>query len=291
MFAAIGTSEWTKKRLQWATRLLHRDGLDLSTKTRRDNYWRDRLYNSVDGKELRECHRTNLSTRWVDSNAFKIPGRDYVQHIHTRINCLPTAVRVSRGVRRAGRDVKCRAGCLETETAAHVIQNCHRTHGGMVRRHNTVCHVLAAGLRRKGWSVDEEPLIPTREGNRKPDLVCCKEDIVTVVDAQIISAVSSLNDSHRRKKQYYANNPDMTPKLVENYGVERKNVQYTSCTVSWRGVWSSNSEADLLRMGLTKSVLCSITTRVVQGSHTNWTRVNQMTGTTHRRPMARQGIG
>ncbi|KAK7871544.1 hypothetical protein R5R35_010346 [Gryllus longicercus] len=290
MFAAVGASEWAKKRLLWASRLLRRDGVDLTSKTRRDNYWRDKLHVSVDGRELRECHKSNLSTRWVDSDAHRIPGRDYVQHIHTRINCLPTAVRVSRGVRRASRDVKCRAGCQETETAAHVIQNCHRTHGGRVRRHDAVCHVLAAGLRRAGWSVEEEPVIPTREGNRKPDLVCYKEDMATVVDAQIVSAVSSLNDSHL-KKTYYANNSDVSHTLIERYGVDKKNLAFTSCTISWRGVWASKSQEDLQRMGLTKNLLCSITTRVLQGSHTNWTRFNKMTSMKHRSPMAREGIG
>ncbi|KAK7869437.1 hypothetical protein R5R35_008165 [Gryllus longicercus] len=187
------------------------------------------------------------------------------------------------------RDVKCRAGCQETETAAHVIQNCHRTHGGRVLRHNAVCHVLAAGLRRAGWSV-EEPVIPTREGNRKPDMVCYKEDTATVIDTQIVSADSSLNDSHQRKRNYYAKNPDEPPKLVEKLGIDLKNLTFTSCTVSWRGVWATKLQEDLLRMGLTKNLLSSITTRVLQGSHTNWSRFNRMTNMKHRSP-TREGIG
>ncbi|KAK7869434.1 hypothetical protein R5R35_008162 [Gryllus longicercus] len=248
------------------------------------------LYASVDGRELRECHRTNLSTLWVDSGAHKIPGRDFVQHVHTRINCLPTAVRVSRGARRSTRDVRCRAGCQETETAAHVVQNCHRTHGGRVKRHDAVCRVIAAGLRRGGYRVEEEPVVPTREGNRKPDLVCQKDEFVKVIDAQIVSGVGSLNEAHKRKCQYYSRNEDIT-KLVEKYAVEPRNVEFTSCTISWRGVWSSRSQGDLLLMGLTKNLLSTLTTRALQGSHTNWSRFNKSTSTIHRSAAEREGVG
>ncbi|KAK7874081.1 hypothetical protein R5R35_004625 [Gryllus longicercus] len=291
MFAAVGKSEWAEKRLQWASRLLCHRGIDITTKLKRSHHWRDMLYASVDGKELRECHKSNLSTLWVDSGAHKIPGRDYVQHVHTRINCLPTAVRVSRGARRATRDVKCRAGCLETETAAHVVQNCHRTHGGRVKRHDAVSRVLAAGLRRGGWRVEEEPVVPTRAGNRKPDLVCHKGELVRVVDTQIVSGAGSLDEAHRRKCAYYSKNVDVTQKLVQQYAVEPKNIQYTSCTISWRGVWSSRSQGDLLLMGLTKTLLSTITTRVLQGSHTNWSRFNKMTSLVHRSAAEREGVG
>ncbi|KAK7788246.1 hypothetical protein R5R35_001099 [Gryllus longicercus] len=291
MFAAVGNAEWTGKRLQWASRLVEQRGMDLTTTAKRSKYWRDMLYASVDGRELRECRKTNLSTLWVDSGAHRIPGRDFVQHVHTRINCLPTAVRVSRGVRRSTRDVRCRAGCQETETAAHVVQNCHRTHGGRVKRHDAVCRVLAAGLRRGGWCVEEEPIVPTREGDRKPDLVCRKDELVKVVDAQIVSGAGSLDEAHKRKCKYYSQNPDMTPKISEKYAVAPKNVSYTSCTISWRGVWSSRSQGDLLLMGLTKGLLGTLTTRVLQGSHTNWTRFNKITSVCHRSAAEREGVG
>ena len=174
------------KRLLWAERVLTRQSESLVTSETRDKWWAECLYRSVDGKELRESGKSSMSTYWIVAGSVGIPGRDYVQY-HVRINSLPTRIRTSRGFRRAERVTECRAGCTSTETAAHVIQACFRTHGGRILRHNPVCRVLASGLRDKGWEVMEEPHIPTRAGTRKPDLVAAKDDRVCVIDSQVVS--------------------------------------------------------------------------------------------------------
>ncbi|KAG7187555.1 hypothetical protein KM043_018892, partial [Ampulex compressa] len=118
----------------------------------RAEHWASRLHQSNDGAELREAGNVNASNTWVDAACAGIPGRDYVQYHHVRINALPTRVRVSRGRRERGTSVLCRAGCSTTETAAHVIQGCHRTHGGRILRHDAICRIAAAGLRQSGWA-------------------------------------------------------------------------------------------------------------------------------------------
>lgn len=289
---AIAESSWVERRLRWATNALTRDTGILSSKYLRDSWWTRRLHNSADGFELRESHKSPLSTRWMDADSLNIPGRDFVQYVHVRINALPTLIRTSRGARRNERATGCRAGCLSTETAAHVIQGCFRTHGGRVLRHNAVSNTLAAGLKNINWTVHKEPVFTTSEGRRKPDLVCVKDERVSVVDVQVVSGVPPLDESHERKSQYYGNNTSLVEALAARYRVRKDNISFSSCTLSWRGVWSARSADWLLGMGLTSKLLRGITTRVLQGSHTNWTRWNQMTSYGPPVPQRnRQGIG
>jgi hypothetical protein len=121
-------------------------------------YWTNQLHRSVDGRELKESAVERASTTWVDLSADSIPGRDYIQHHHVRINALPSRIRTSRG-RREEKETGCRAGCSAQETTAHIIQGCWRTHGGRVLRHDAVASILATSLEQRGWSIQREPRI------------------------------------------------------------------------------------------------------------------------------------
>ena len=101
---------------------------------------------------------------------------------------------------------KCRAGCNAIETATHIIQNCFRTHGGRVKRHDNVSKVLAKSLRQKGWNVEERNEFRTSEDLRKPDLVCQKENTVWVIDSQAVGHYKPLNELHKDKNSYYNQN-------------------------------------------------------------------------------------
>uniref|UniRef100_A0ABD2XB93 Reverse transcriptase n=1 Tax=Trichogramma kaykai TaxID=54128 RepID=A0ABD2XB93_9HYME len=196
-----------------------------------------------------------------------------------------------------GPPIECRAGCGTTETAAHVIQGCHRTHGGRILRHDAICRIAVSSLRQLGWSVRQEPHFHTREGLRKPDIVAVKDQVVKVIDAQVISASSSLDDSHRRKVAKY-DTPDIRHQVASEYGVENDNISFSSITISWRGIWSAASAASLCELGLSKC-LDSITFRALRGSYMNWLRWNKMTthisgytGTNSAgRSFRREGIG
>ena len=99
-----------------------------------------------------------------------------------------------------------------------------------------------------------------------------------MVDAQVVSGATSLDDSHRRKQEYYAQNADLVQALARDHRVGVEDVLFSSCTLSWRGVWSPGSAEYLMSLGLSKRLLAGITTRVLQGSHTNWVRWNRMVG-------------
>lgn len=274
-------SDWVQGRLAFARRALFYEGSILSSSAKQQIYWRRQLYRSTDGFELRECYKTPESSYWVARNCLGVPGRDYVQHVHTRINALPSAVRTSRG-RRQGVSIRCRAGCNVTETTAHVIQSCFRTHGGRVLRHDAVAKMLAGSLRRKNYDVRREHLFCTQEGRRKPDLLAVKDGVATVIDVQVVSGARPLLQSHTEKKNYYARNEDLVRKVCHLFNVAL--VLFTTATVSWRGVWAERSLLDLRAMGLSAGVFAGVTTRVLQGSSTNFGRWNRTTMRHHHPP-------
>ena len=135
----------------------------------------------------------------------------------------------------------------------------------------------------------EEPHIATRAGIRKPDLVAAKDNRVCVIDSQVVSGQQPLGDAHRRKVAKYAEDLDVCCAVRSWRGKYRDKVEFSTCTVSWRGIWSSASTDFLMGLGMSRRLLGGITTRIMQGSHTNWTRWNKMTTTGGRRERA--GIG
>uniref|UniRef100_A0ABD2XNC2 Reverse transcriptase domain-containing protein n=1 Tax=Trichogramma kaykai TaxID=54128 RepID=A0ABD2XNC2_9HYME len=274
--------------IRWARAMLTRNGKALLRKEDRQRHWATRLHRSNDGAELREAAAVPASSRWVDAGSYGIPGRDYVAYHRVRINALPTRVRTTQGRNDREASMMCRAGCNVTETAAHVVQSCHRTHGGRVLRHDAICRIAASGLRKAGWRVIEAPHYRLATGLQKPDMVICKGSDARIIDAQVVSGASSLDDSHLRKCAKY-DTTLLKSRVAGELGVVASNVTVTSITLSWKGVWSRASAASLISLGI-GNLLPSLTTRVLQGSHTNWTRWNKMTTTISHR-VERVGVG
>ncbi|KAL6417402.1 hypothetical protein ACFW04_012773 [Cataglyphis niger] len=165
----------------------------------------------------------------------------------------------SRG--RNGREVRCRAGCPDTETPAHCVQRCFRTHGGRILRHDDLCRQVGSFLRTRGWHVDAEHAYSTSVGRRRSDLTIVKDGEAVVVDAQVMSSETALNVAHDRKVEKYRSIQDLGDRVAEHTGVHKDNVRYAAITISWRGVWSPDSERELKRLGLTTSQLRTLTTR------------------------------
>ena len=86
-----------------------------------DAYWRNKLFSSFDGADVRECFKTSINNTWIDVNSNGIPGRDYIQYHHVRINTLPTRSRINGGLRAKRVNKLCRAGYNVVETTTHVI--------------------------------------------------------------------------------------------------------------------------------------------------------------------------
>ena len=237
-----------------------------------------RLHESVDGRALRESARSTLSTSWIRAPASAIPARDYVHYHQVHLNALPCRVRTSRG-RGSGAETRCRALCNSTETAEHVIQQCCRTHGGRVLRHDKVVGRIASGLRQKGWTVYEEKSYDTAVGRRRPDITAVKDRQVVILDAAVVGCGIAFEAAHQAKLRKYMTHADLGSAVAgacEGVTSDHE-VNFVSCVLNWRGVWCAESVQGLRAMGLSMKQLLPITTLVLNGSWLNWVRFNSMT--------------
>lgn len=266
-----------QRRTKWADRSLRKQGIPVDSSTAYESHWDRKLHSSTDGVDLRESEHVRASTQWISSGSTGIPGRDFVQYISVQSGCLPTRVRTSRGTRRNVKPTLCRAGCQVQETAAHVVQQCHRTHGGRILRHNAVYKQIGGALATKGWDVEYEPHVHSEAGLRKPDIVAKKGGRGIVLDAQVVSGRPSLDSVNETKRGYYADNESLMVGIADRLGVPRDEIAVSAITVSWKGVWSSKSAAELILLGVPPGILRGVTTRVLQGSSMNWRRFNRMT--------------
>ena len=101
------------------------------------------------------------------------------------------------------------------------------------------------------------------------------------IDTQVVGHYKPLNELHRDKIKKYKKD-EIRQAIVTKFNnqdifVLKDNINFSSCTISYRGIWSQQSEEDLLGLGLTKGLLSKLTTMAIQGSHTNWSRWNMMT--------------
>ncbi|CAG4985892.1 unnamed protein product [Parnassius apollo] len=187
---AAARSARIRKKLSWADKQIRKFTRENPVTGLRSvpRFWRDRLWSSVDGFELRESARTPASTKWIREEFSHVSCRDFVQFVQTHINALPSRVRTSRG-RRIGRETElnCRAGCVVREKTAHTIQQCWRTHGGRILRHDRVVSLVAEAMASDQWSVVTEPHVKTSKGLRKSDIVAAKGGVGVIVDVHVVS--------------------------------------------------------------------------------------------------------
>ncbi|GAA54168.1 retrovirus-related Pol polyprotein from type-1 retrotransposable element R2 [Clonorchis sinensis] len=147
--------------------------------------WGDSLYNSVDGRGLRELDASPLSKRWLVSPE-RVPPRIFIRGIQLRCNLLRTRVRSARHGH-GGQTILCRGNCGQPESLVHILQSCWITHDARCARHNRVARELAKRLRRLGYTVFEEMRAPTSTSFIKPDLIAVRERRATVIDVSIVS--------------------------------------------------------------------------------------------------------
>ncbi|KAG8171631.1 hypothetical protein JTE90_013064 [Oedothorax gibbosus] len=224
-------------------------------------YWRDHLSQSVDGTPLAGQRVIPKMHSWVAAHNPSLVGRDFANAIKLRINALPTNSRLRRG--RAG-DRYCRAGCRCKETLNHILQNCARTHGKRIARHDHIVNNIKAHLEQKGCQVFSEPIFDTPVGKRKPDIIAIRQGSALVIDAQVVGDSVDLNRAHRRKVNYYADNVTLVDGIKALYGVDV--VRFYSTTLNWRGVWSQESLNSLLEERvIPRSMIPSLPTKVLIG--------------------------
>lgn len=236
-----------------------------------NSYWREQLLAKVDGSDLEYAWVHRSTTSWNSTMMSQVSGEDYVHYHQIRSNSLPTRVRTARG--RPAKDTSCRGSCRRTETAHHVIQECHRTHGVRVQRHDRVVGILGEELERKYDLALQRQEFQVSGRMQKPDLILVDDDTAHVVDVQVVKG-SGLGASHVRKVGKYQS-AELERQVRERYGVGK--VEYHACTLSYKGVWCLESVTDMKRLGVSEYCLFKIVTSTLRGTWLAWRCFNSVT--------------
>lgn len=256
--ASCAPGLFLKSEIKRCNNRLLDNGLSISTSSALRKRWSQILYSKVDGVGLKESAKVPQQHIWVQDGTRFLSGHDYLQACKMRINALPTKSRTARG---RPKDRQCRAGCYRAETLNHVIQQCHRTHGGRIKRHDAIVSYVCRSLEVKGYEVSVEPRLQTSVGLRKPDIVAKLGMTAVVIDAQIVNDQIDLDVAHSRKVNYYS---EIEDDIKRKYNV--RSVLCTSTTLSWRGLWSQASAEDMTSLGIVrKNQLKILSTRAIIG--------------------------
>lgn len=269
--AAMEQSHYVKGQLEWCSRQLAVIG-DNVNKTMRSNYWQKELESKIDTKDLSASRGSKASSVWVYKSSHKISGQDYVHYHHIRAGCLPSRARTTRG-RNADRN--CRAGCHRSETNHHVIQQCHRTHGGRIYRHDRIVKMLSDDFGSARESrVLKEPHFNTVEGLRKPDLILIRRDTTYVLDVQIVHG-GDMSRDNRMKSDKYKNVAGLSNMIERRCGTSE--IIYEAITISYKGIFYKDTANLLRKLGVSQERMFMLSTSILRGTWLNWKRFNSIT--------------
>jgi len=108
---------------------------------------------------------------------------------------------------------------------------------------------------------------------------------------QVVSGAIPLGDAHQRKVRYYRDNVSLREAISWESGVHLLDIEFSSCIISWRGIWCLASADWLFGHETDQGAFAGHHDQgksgLLQGSNTNWSRWNQtifvvFTGSTNR---------
>lgn len=239
------------------------------------NWWAQQLHAKVDGGGLKESAKVPQQHVWLQDGTRFLSGKDFLQACKLRINALPTRSRTARG---RPKTRHCRAGCNNAETLNHVLQQCHRTHSGRIKRHDALASYVCRSLQTQGYEVFVEPKIKSSLGLRKPDIVAKMGVTALVIDAQVVGDQTNLDEAHNKKVEYYG---QVGEEIRAQFEVGT--VIFSSITLSWRGIWSKASAEHLTATGvIKKNQIKVLSTRAIVGGLACFHLFNKSTQTVGR---------
>lgn len=217
---------------------------------------------------LTEAYHSRSTRNWCNTFSNEISGGDFIKY-HLISSCsLPTLARRAWG--RPEMNVQCRQGCSTSETAHHVMQECSRTHGGRVLRHDRALEMIHSMFVRKWggtFTVEKEPHIQTSSGLRKPDLILHGGNDAVVIDLNVVGK-ENMSEARSNKVAKYCDLPGLTEVIKDRFNV--KKVSYEAITISYCGIIERKSRELLKVMNFTAGDIFRITTSVLRGSWLNW---------------------
>ena len=279
--AATDSAAYKNRLAKARQSLIVHDGELMDSSPKIEKYHQDLLFGMVDGKDLVEVNKVPGVHSWMTDGSKMMTGQTYIESVKLRANALPTRSRMARG---RDRPRNCRAGCLRQETLHHVLQVCERTHGARVKRHNAVASGLGNFLKDSGHRVMFEPRIKHGDTHLKPDIICIKEGIASVIDVQI-SGAHPLDSYHEKKVAYYKND------TVEAYALSQgaTQVKYGALIISYKGLVSPRSFRFLKDLGVSTGKIKVLVVRALELSTYIWHVFNRSTAISWNRRVCRKG--
>jgi hypothetical protein len=258
--ALISSDTWVRRDRTALSTTLGETNLETSQKE--TLYWKEHLYNTLDGRGMANFSETPSASNWVMRGNALMKGYGFIRALKIRTGTWYTRARASRGRMRAA--PMCDAGCNAREALSHIVQSCSRTHVERVKRHDRITALLRNRLRPQCLV---EPTIPTPAGNRKPDLIFKQGETAWVLDVQVVSdaGIGSMSDAFDRKTLYYSREKEsMLSYCQKIWGISR--VEFGAVIVSWRGAVCKRTSVLLQGLGLGNGTLELIAVKAVEGS-------------------------
>ncbi len=291
---------WPKTLERWRKQTKHRKlpGSTNCVEHQRtyDEYWRDRLWESVDCAGLRGCTESKVSSQWVTHFNPGLTGSEYVRMLHVRFGCLMTPTRRQRMRRGQPGDSGLLGNCPKCRNVrgnlGHCLQSCWATHGLRVIRHDRALdHLERSILRTSGGfkRVIREPTIPNpgdtscRETCLKPDLVIVTGSNILVVDPTIV-ADAGVGENHLEKAKVEKERKYDRPWVRSWIETECSLAPSSGCfeviglPVSWRGIVHPRAWAEVRsKLNLHPRTVNWFLARVLVGGWKTWyTYMNQI---------------
>ena len=163
-------------------------------------------------------------------------------------------------------DTTCDA-CGRRETLGHILQVCPRSWGARIKRHDRVVDLVRKQLEKKGHTTLTEPIIKTKKGVSKPDLVATKDGVSWVIDGMVTSDVADL-DAQVDAKANYSDDPEVTTGIMALTGAH--DVRYTGVILNRRGALAPKTAKVLRDLGVPVGGIKFPVVRCLEGSVHTW---------------------
>ena len=125
------------------------------------NAWSQAMLRTMAGMGHTSSNEYTKTNRWILSGGNLLTGGDYRKGIMVRSNALSIPERRARGKPCNNQVSDC---CRSTEPLDHISQVCPRTRGVRIRRRNDVARYTPNRLRKRGFTIVEEPRLPMPGG-------------------------------------------------------------------------------------------------------------------------------
>ncbi len=234
-------------------------GLCVTSRNFARSLWRDRLHRTCDGVLLKGADKVPRTHDWIRSASSSVPGWIWIKAMVICSGSAYTRARAARG-RGEASNINCQGHCGYRETITHILQQCSKTHGARIERHDFLVARLRELLDSRGYSVTQEPCVPSGSTYLKPDLIGWRDSSasgmreVLVLDVQVVATANTtpLRERYLQKVRKYAvpeveafcrtHFASSNPMRIHTHGI----------TVTWNGIIAKETETALVFMGLSK---------------------------------------